>query len=327
MTLRVALYGAGAIGSHLAWRLARAGARVCAVARGRRLQAIRGDGIRIETAGTVSALPVTAEEDPSRLGPQDVVVIAVKERDLGSVAAGMAPLLRPDTAIVSVQNGIPWWYFGQRSGRACLDLPARHPAALALEQVVGPRPLFGAVVSSPSTLRASGVVELDGARHTIRLGITVPDQSRTAADMLVRLWSTGGMDAATSEDVREQVWEKLVRNACTGLIALLTNSAPATALADPVLHRLSCAIAHEIAATAKAYGYSPDPNSSSLATARALGHLPSLVQDFRAGRTPDLACQFIMPLEMARQAGVAVPQLEQLAALARGLLANMTYST
>jgi 2-dehydropantoate 2-reductase len=319
MTLRVAVYGAGAIGSHLAWRLAHAGAQVCVVARGRRLQAIRGDGIRIEVSEIVSALPVAAEEDPSRLGPQDAVVITVKERDLGSVAAGMAPLLHPGTAIVSVQNGIPWWYFGQRGGRACLELPPRHPAALALEQAVGQRPLFGAVVSSPSTVRASGVVELDGGQHTVRLGTTRPDQSRAAADLLVRLWSTGGMNAATSEDIREQVWEKLLRNACTGLIALLTNSAPATALADPVLHRLSCAIAHEIAAIAAAYGYSPDPDSSSLATARALGHLPSLVQDFRAGRVPDLACQFITPLEMARQAGVAVPQLEQMVALARGI--------
>ncbi|MES2184301.1 MAG: ketopantoate reductase family protein [Pseudomonadota bacterium] len=320
MSIKIAVYGAGAIGSHLAWRLARGGAQVGVVARGARLQAIRTHGLHVATTTESTALAVAAEEDPARLGPQDLVFITVKDRDLASVAPGLAPLLHAGTAIVSVQNGIPWWYFGRRAGRSTRQLPARHPAAAQLDAVIGERPLFGAVVSSPSTVTGTGIVQLDGANHAVWLGATRADGDGTAAGTLAALFTAGGIRAAVPPDIREPVWDKLVRNACTGLIALLTNHAPAEVMDDPVLHRLSCTLAHEVAAIAGAYGYHPDPDAPSLAVARALHHVPSLVQDFRSGRVPELDCQCFAPLGMARLAGVAVPQLELLAALARKLV-------
>ena len=114
--MKVCVFGAGAIGGHVAGRLAKGGAEVSVVARGAHLAAIRANGLRVELPDEVIDCRPAASADPAELGPQDAVVVTVKAPALPSVAAAIAPLLGPDTAVAFVMNGIPWWYFHAHGG-------------------------------------------------------------------------------------------------------------------------------------------------------------------------------------------------------------------
>src|SRR4051794_30342637 len=115
--MRVCVYGAGAVGGHIAGRLATAGAQVSLVARGPHLAAIKAEGLRIETRDGLIHCHPAASDDPSTFGPQDAVIVTVKAPSLPQVAAGIGPLLGHETPVVFVMNGIPWWYFHGHGGR------------------------------------------------------------------------------------------------------------------------------------------------------------------------------------------------------------------
>src|SRR5437773_1134483 len=108
-SMNICIYGAGAIGGHVAVRLARAGHAVSVVARGAHLAAIRANGLTLELAGERLTAKVAASDDADDLGPQDLVIVTVKAIDPAGLAEGLAPLLGAGTPVVFAQNGIPWW--------------------------------------------------------------------------------------------------------------------------------------------------------------------------------------------------------------------------
>src|SRR6476659_6702430 len=113
--MKLCIYGAGAIGGLMAAWLARSGHEVSVVARGAQLEAIRRSGLRVRSDGAVESFPVRAESDPARIGPQDYVLVAVKAPSLTEVAQSIAPLLGPQTSVVTAMNGVPWWFFDRLS--------------------------------------------------------------------------------------------------------------------------------------------------------------------------------------------------------------------
>ena len=120
--MKICIYGAGAVGGLIAGRLAQAGHDISVVARGAQLTAILAHGLRIASGGTESAIRLKANNDPERLGSQDYVIVAVKGQSLPEVAAGIGPLLGPETSIVTAMNGVPWWFLGseeRRVGKEC----------------------------------------------------------------------------------------------------------------------------------------------------------------------------------------------------------------
>ena len=117
--MRICIFGAGAVGSHIAVRLARAGHDVSCVMRGPHLEAVRANGLKMRVGDASVCAKVRASGDPAQLGPQDVVISTLKATGLQGLVSGVAPLLGPDTAIVFAQNGIPWWYN--------IGPPPRHP--------------------------------------------------------------------------------------------------------------------------------------------------------------------------------------------------------
>jgi len=141
--MKVCVYGAGAIGGFIGTRVGAAGHTLTAVARGATLAALRQHGMRLVQGGETIVAPVQVEEDPDRLGPQDLVIIAVKEPALAAVTARIAPLLARDTMVLVAMNGVPWWFFdglpGPYAGTrlASVDPEGAIAAAIPTRHVIG----------------------------------------------------------------------------------------------------------------------------------------------------------------------------------------------
>ena len=168
--MRIAIYGAGAIGGHLAARLVRGGAEVSVVARGAQLAAIRERGIRVVAPDWDGVVPVAASDDPAALGRQDAVLVTVKAPALASVAAGIAPLLGPDTPVVFVMNGVPWWYFHAHGGKLDGGHLAQVDPGGAMWDAAGPDRAVGGVVYSACTVVEPGVIAVANKRSKLVIG-------------------------------------------------------------------------------------------------------------------------------------------------------------
>ncbi len=203
--MKVCVFGAGAIGGHLAGRLAEGGAAVSVVARGAQLDAIRADGLTVRAPDRTIHARVAASDDPAALGPQDAVLVAVKAPSLPSVAAGIGPLLGPETPVVFVMNGIPWWYFDRHGGP--LDgrrLPRIDPG-VGVREAVGPARTLGGVVYSACTVVAPGVIEVAGTGSRLVLG----EPDRTApldrAEAIAAPLRAGGIKTVCTDHIRDEI--------------------------------------------------------------------------------------------------------------------------
>ena len=182
--------GSGGLGGYFGALLARGGAEVSFVARGAHLEAMRRDGLRIEGGpGPFHLQPVRATDDPGEIGPVDVVMVCVKLWDTEAALEQMRPLVGPDTALVSFQNGV------------LKDAMLR--AAYAESQLIGGVAYVATTVSSPGVIRRTGplqrliVGEFNGRRS-----------ARVKAFHAAAL--AGGIDAEVSDDIRRAIWEKFV---------------------------------------------------------------------------------------------------------------------
>jgi 2-dehydropantoate 2-reductase len=234
--MRICIYGAGAIGGHLAVRYASAGMDVSVIARGRQLAAIQSDGLTLGTAGRTITHRLHAEADPARLGHQDAVIVAVKATAIAAVAGPLQSLLGPQTPVVFALNGLPWWYMDELRGTAGLGAPL-----VARERVIG------CVVNSSNTVVAPGVVHNEGSDNRFIMGEldgAVSDRLTALTDGLTRGGATGEVTGA----IRTAVWAKLLRNAMTGSVACLTGATGKQMASDPALARICLAVARETGA-------------------------------------------------------------------------------
>lgn len=315
--MRICIYGAGAIGGHLAMRFARGGAAVSVIARGPHLAAIRRHGLTVQAVDGEHHVMLPASDDPAALGPQDAVVVTVKAPALPQVAAGIAPLLRPDTPVAFVMNGIPWWYCHALAGPlAGTRLPRIDPDG-ALWRAIGPGRAIGGVVYAASAVTAPGVIAVEQPRSRVVLG--EPDGTLSArAEALAGLLTAGGIIGEASADIRTEIWNKLISNLAGGTLAVLAASAPRTVYADPVCAEAGERVMREAAAIAEALGSRPHANfAQRIASTAGMDHKPSILQDLECGRPMEIDGMFDAPLHLARLAGVAAPTLELLVALAK----------
>ena len=230
--MRVCVYGAGAIGGHLAARLAKGGAEVSVIVRGANLAGIRQRGLTVRAPDETFTVPVMATDDPRGLGPQDAVLVTAKAPALASVAAGIGPLLGPDTPVVFVLNGIPWWYFHAHGGPLDGQVLPRLDPGNALRDAVGMRRVIGGVVHSPCTVIEPGVIEVTASRSRLVLG--EPDGTISArAEAIATALRAGGVEGDVTPRIRDAIWSKLAQNLAGGPIAVLTRSPPLGSLVEP----------------------------------------------------------------------------------------------
>jgi 2-dehydropantoate 2-reductase len=170
--MRICIFGAGAVGSHFAVRLALAGHDVCCVMRGPHLEAVKANGLTLRVGDAEFPARVKASDDPAALGPQDLVISTLKANSLGSLVTGLPPLLGENTAIVFAQNGIPWWYdiglppdHPPPPDLAFLDPGGRLRAVVSRERIVG-----GVIFSSNEVVEPGVVKNLSPDRNRLLVG-------------------------------------------------------------------------------------------------------------------------------------------------------------
>jgi len=313
---KICIYGVGAIGGLIAARLALAGLTVAGIARGAQLDAIRRDGLMLLADGGTHRAPIRCVETPTEAGPQDVVILAMKSHQLPAIAAGIAPLLGPDTIVVTATNGLPWWYFHG------LDLPDTVPLACvdpggALWRHIGPERAVGAVVFPAAHVVRPGVVA-----HVFGTRISLGEPDGTATERVRALsaaFETAGFTETACADIRADLWTKLIANAAYNPVNILTGGTLGELLDDPGTHGAFERLMHECMAVAQAHGVSPlMPPTEILARTRDYGaHKTSMLQDMEAGRTVELDPIVGAVHELAGRLGVETPALELVLSLAR----------
>ncbi len=316
--MRICIYGAGAVGGHLAAKLGAAGHEVSVLARGAGLLAIQTKGVRLVHGDREISARVHASDDPSRLGPQDWVIVTMKANAVPSVAQSIGALLKPETAVVFAQNGIPWWYdLGLGPRPQPPDLSRLDPGG-KLRQAVGAERVVGAVIASANAVLEPGVVHnYTPGRNMLTVG-EADDRDSARIASLRKALEEAGMHSPACSDIRQAIWSKLVVNLGTSTLCLLSGGTVADVRGDATLLQVSERVGAEGRAIALAHGVDPAGAPQRPGGGHSSGriaHKPSMIQDYELGRPMEVEAQLAAPLAFGRAAGVPAPTLEALVAL------------
>ena len=323
--MRFCVYGAGAIGGLVAVELASAGHDVCVIARGAHLRAIRERGLKLIMEGREKTVQLPAAEDPRAFGPQDVVICTLKAHQAYESARAFAPLLGPETAVLTAMNGIPWWYFYKSGGRfenrrvAAVDSDGRQWDAIHPERAIG------CVIEPACEVIEPGVV-LHHAFKRFTMG--EPDGSRSSRVLaLSEAFTQAGFEAPVRDNIRWNIWLKLWGNVCFNPISALTGATLDRMIEDPLLP-LCKALMLETRAVNEALGVHipSEMMDRRLAAAGSIGgHKMSMLQDLERGRSLEIDALVTVVQEFGRLTGVATPLLDAVLALVqeRGRLAGL----
>ena len=317
--MRIAIIGAGAVGGYAGAKLALAGEEVTFIARGRNLAALRQDGMKLVLAdGTEQvARDVRATDDYVAAGPQDVVILAMKAHQVDAVARDVPHLLGPDTAVVTMQNGIPFWYFANHGGAlAGTRLVSVDPTGEASAHIPAER-VIGCVVYPASELIAPGVVRhIEGDRFPLgELDGTTSARVTRVADAFGR----AGFKSPVLADIRAEIWLKLWGNLTFNPLSALSRATLVDICRFPPTRQLAAAMMTEAQAVANKVGVTFRVSiDKRIAGAEAVGkHKTSMLQDVEAGRDPELDALVGSVIELGRLTGTPTPHIDGVYALTR----------
>lgn len=318
--MKVCVFGAGAVGSHIAARLAAAKhAQVSVLARGAQLEAIRQNGILLKSGGEeIRGTPAAATDDPATFPKQDVVIVTLKAHALAGVAAQIDQLLAPQGCAVFMLNGLTWWWRQGRPGEQG-PLPLLDPEG-TLWMRLRERTL-GCVVYSPNEVVSPGVVVHIGANRFVMGEPT--DEKTSRVQTVVDLFNESGMAAEISADLRGEVWRKLMNNASANTLSALTRLGHYEIASDPDVKRLGIAIMRETLNVAAAMGWDlrKEIDVEKIASRATPGPSspPSMLQDVLLGRPLEVEAHIGQTQAFAREKGVPVPTIDVVLPLLRAL--------
>jgi 2-dehydropantoate 2-reductase len=319
---KVCIYGAGAIGGWIGAGLASAGCEVSVVARGATLLALQSQGLQLQTRspeGTALTHThrVRASASPATLGVQDLVVIAVKAPALLEVARHIAPLIGPNTLVLTAMNGVPWWFLhgfggafaGQRL--ASVDATGEIGAAIPAGQVIG------CVVHASCSQSAPGVIQHHFGN---RLIVGEPSGQRTPrVQALVELLSRSGFETVLSEQIQKDTWYKLWGNMTVNPVSAITGATTDLILGDPLVRNFISSVMLEAKAIGERLGIPIDQTAEDrhAVTLKLGAFKTSMLQDVESGRAVELDALVSVVRELGQLTGVATPQTDTLLGLAR----------
>jgi len=310
--MKVCIFGAGAIGGYIAAELAHAGdAEVTCIARGPHLAAMKENGLKlVYKDGTERNVRVNATDDPAEAGPQDFVFVTLKVHSSAAVADKMAPLFGPETALVTGQNGVPWWYFykleGKYEGTQVQSVDPGHRQW----DLIGPERAIGCVVYPAAEIAEPGVIH---HAYGNRFSIGEPSGEKTdRVQALSKLMGDAGLRAPVRPRIRDDMWVKIWGNVSLNPISALTGGTLAEMIDDSEVCGVIRASMIEAQQVGEALGvkFAIDVEKR-IAGAREVGdHKTSMLQDLELGRPMEIDALVASVQELGRIVGVATPTID-----------------
>ncbi len=315
--MKVCIYGAGAIGGWIGSGLARAGCNVSVVARGATLQALQWHGLRLNQAGKVTSQAVASSAAPSDLGVQDLVVLAVKAPALPEVARQIAPLIGPDTLVLTAMNGVPWWFLQGFGGPlAGTRLTSVDPEG-NLARAIPARHIVGCVVHASCSLDEPGQVHHHFGNKLI---IGEPSGEKTErVQQLAALLEKAGFEAPVSGQIQQDIWFKLWGNMTVNPVSALTGATTDLILGDPLVRGFISSVmleAREIGARMGIH-IAQQAEDRHAVTLKLGAFKTSMLQDVEAGKAVELDALVTVVRELGALTAVPTPFTDALLGLAR----------
>ena len=319
---RVCIYGAGAIGGWLGVALARAGCELSAVARGQTLAALQHNGLTLVHGEERETVAVNAQQDPAALGVQDVVVIAVKAPSMPDVARAVAPLIGPQTLVLTAMNGVPWWFLagGVDAGLRGLQLKAVDPQG-EIARAIPTGQVLGSVVHASCSLDAPGVVRRHfGNSLIVGEPTALPGDAPTPRLLaLTELLRAGGIEVRLSDNIQRDAWYKLWGNMTMNPVSAITGATTDRILGDELVRNFITAVMLEAREIGARIGLpiADSPQDRHQVTLKLGGFKTSMLQDVEAGKPVELDALVGAVREMGAMCGMSTPFTDALLGLTR----------
>lgn len=314
---KTCIYGAGAIGGWIGAGLAAAGCSVSVVARGATLEALNSHGLRVVSGTDTRSSAVQASADPAALGVQDLVVIAVKAPALLDVARHIAPLIGPDTLVLTAMNGVPWWFFQGFGGRYAGTQLKAVDATGEIAAAIPAASIIGCVVHASCSVDAPGLI-----RHHFGNGLIIGEPSgqqservQALADLLVR----AGFAASVSAQIQKDAWYKLWGNMTVNPISAFTGATTDLILGDELVRDFISKIMLEAKEIGARIGIPIDqqPEDRHAVTLKLGAFKTSMLQDVEAGKAVELDALVTVVRELGQLTQVPTPFTDALLGLSR----------
>ncbi len=315
--MKICVIGAGAIGGFMAVRLAGAGHDVSVIARGPHLAAIQARGMRlVEADQELVAGDLTATDRIRDLAPQDLVLLALKAHQIAAVVDDVPALFGPDTVMVTLQNGIPWWYFQKLGGEFADRVVETVDPGGVLFTSVDPDRVVGCIAYPAATVAEPGVI-----RHIEGNRFPVGELDGSSSERVTRISETltgAGFKSRIVSDIRSEIWLKLWGNLTFNPISALTHATLVDICRFPLTRTLAAAMMTEAQAIGERLGAGfRVPMERRIAGAEGVGkHKTSMLQDVEAGKPLEIDGMLGVVVELAEMTGVEVPTLRALYACA-----------
>jgi 2-dehydropantoate 2-reductase len=310
--MKYAIVGAGAIGGYLGAKLALAGEDVTFIARNRNLAAINAQGFRLELpdGSTQHTQAVRAVQDPAQAGAQDVVLLTTKAHQVRDLLPGLRALFGPETMVVTMINGVPWWYFqrlgGEYDGRTLTSVDPDGALAAGIEV----ERLIGSIVYPAAELVEPGVVKvIEGNRFSLG---ELDGQRTPRIDALSQSMMAAGFKAPVSRDIRGEIWVKLWGNLSFNPISALTHATLEDICRFPLSRELAARMMTEAKAVGEKLGVVFKVSlEQRIAGAEGVGaHKTSMLQDVEHGRALELQALVGSVVELARITETPTPTID-----------------
>ena len=315
--MKIAVFGAGAIGGMLAAKLSAAGADVVVVARGPHLAAMRDSGLTFRSGGETIVTRPRCCADAAEVGAADYVIITLKAHSLPGAAPQIARIMTAETTLVTAVNGVPYWYFYALPGPfENRRIESVDPGG-RLWDLLPPSQVLACVVYPAAEVVSPGVIEHG---YGDRFSLGEPDGSRSArAEALSRMLVAAGLKAPVRPRIRDEIWVKLWGNLCFNPISALTSSTLDRITGRPDLRALCRSMMTEAQQVAEALGVKfAITLEKRLDGAAEVGeHKTSMLQDLERGRPMEIDALLGAVVELGAMTGHAMPICTAILALVR----------
>jgi len=308
--MKVCIVGAGAIGGYMAVRIANAGHDVSVIARGPHLATIKSRGMKlIEENDEFVAENLIATEFVGELGPMDVVLLALKAHQIASIVNDMSVLLGPNTVIITLQNGIPWWYFQNFVGEYANRVVETVDPGGLLFKSIDPDRLIGCIAYPAATISKPGVIQhIEGNRFPVG---ELSGMKTERVQMVSDLFTESGFKSRILDDIRSEIWLKLWGNLTFNPISALSHSTLVDICQFPLTRQLAATMMTEAQTVGERLGaHFRIPMEKRIAGAESVGkHKTSMLQDVEAGKPMEIESMLGAVIELAEVTRVQTPTL------------------